>query len=99
MPQECKDKERETQRAGDSYYNAITTWLTDRKRSDEQRQRAFSFARIYHRSLYLFRACLERLRHRPAARRKLDHAVELQQLLEKDMQVLAPSTASAGDES
>jgi len=54
MTEECKDQEREAERVGDRYYRAMTAWLTSRRRSDEDRQKAFVLARAYYRSLDLF---------------------------------------------
>ena len=88
MPEECLDNEREAERAGDRYYAAMTAWLTRRKRSEEERHRAFGLAHVYNRSLDLLIDCLERIKNRSDARRKLHHAAELRSHLEKDIETL-----------
>lgn len=91
MPEECKDHEGAAQRAGDRYYAAMTAWLTQRKRSEEDRSRAFGLARIYDRSLDVLISCLERIRHRSEARHKLQNAAELQSHLKKEIEILGPA--------
>lgn len=88
MPEECKDQERDAERAGDRYYRAMTAWLTGRRRSDDEKKRAFGLALIYNRALDLVIDCLERIRRRPEARRKLEQAAELQAHLKKDIEIL-----------
>jgi hypothetical protein len=91
MAQECKDEERAAQVAGDEYYHAVTKWLTDPERPEEQKKKVFVLSRAYHRSLEFVRRCYSRFRNRPETKPKLEQAVELQKLLEKDMSALAPS--------
>lgn len=89
MPEECREHEHEAERTGDRYYRAVTSWLTNRRRSDEERRRAFVLARAYYRALDLLQECLERIHDRPAARRKLEQAAELQEHLRKDIEALS----------
>lgn len=86
---ECQDLNRETARAGDSYYRAMTGWLTRRKRPPEERGRILGLGRVYDRALDALIRCLERARRNPQAARKHENAVGLRDYLHKDLEMLS----------
>lgn len=88
MPEECTEQQRAAERAGDKYYRTFTSWLTARKRNEEQKRKAFLLARAYDRALDALRWCLERMRRRPGAKQKLEYTEELQARLKQEMKVL-----------
>jgi len=93
--EECKDLHRETARIGDSYYRAITGWLTRRKRPPEDRSRILGLGRLYDRALDALIRCLERVRRgNPLVTRKHENAVDLRDYLHKDLEMLSLSSTN-----
>ncbi|HVF47519.1 MAG TPA: hypothetical protein VNA17_08140 [Pyrinomonadaceae bacterium] len=90
--EECTDVNRETARAGDAYYRAMTDWLIRRKRPPEDRNRILGLGRLYDRALDALIRCLERVRRgNPGAERKRKDAVDLRAYLHKDLETLTSS--------
>jgi hypothetical protein len=92
--EDCQDLSRDTARAGDSYYSAMTGWLTRRKRPAEERSRILWLGRIYDRSLEALIRCLERIGRNPHADRKHEDAVGLRDYLHKDLEMLSSNGTS-----
>ena len=102
MSDECKSDERAAERAGDEYYRAVSDMVAEGNGWNGKKKKVFFLARTYHKALDFLHRCLERVRYRPDARRKLKHTVDLQGLVEQDMRILGGSTAplaSPADES
>ena len=92
VPEKCNDQNAAAAQAGDRYYKVIGEWLRGRMKSPVLRQQARRLASTYRRSLDLVIDCYRRVRGSVTAKRELRHARELQALLNRDMEILGPST-------
>ncbi len=92
MPEKCSDVSAETAKAGDRYYRVVGEWIRGRMSSDALRRQARRLAAAYRHSLDLVINCYRRIRGSSTAKKELHYAREIQSLLEKDMEILGPST-------
>lgn len=92
MPEKCSTERSEASRAADRYYKVVSEWIRGRMRSETLRREARRLAEGYRRSLDLVIRCFHRIRGSSAAKREVEHARELKDLLEKDIEILGTTT-------
>jgi hypothetical protein len=90
MNDECSDLKREADLAGDAHYRAMTNYMTD-GRTRRLAARAYGFAVAYRSALKWLIDCYSRVRDRVNARRKLDTAMEMKHLVDRDIETLEQS--------
>ncbi|MBV9214862.1 MAG: hypothetical protein JO053_01700 [Acidobacteria bacterium] len=86
--EECSDLKREADKAADEYFPVVTKWAVTGGRDEELRKKARARAGVFRRSLDWLIECYKRIQGSWLGRRRLEDAVQMKQLVEKDIAAL-----------
>ena len=88
MPDECVELQQEADKAADAYFPVMTEWAVKGAKDERLRTEARTRAGAFRRSLNFLVDCYERTRDSIRTRRKLNNAVQMQNLIESDINTL-----------